>query len=74
MQIIGRDRYIMKTLQPIEKEIDSIIGDPTNIYWLKIQLRTRLSRDCLEYAADAKALCAILDDRACAVLAEKLQI
>ena len=54
----------MKTLQQIEKEIDSIIADPTNSYWLKIQLRTRLSRDCLEYAADAKALCDILDDRA----------
>ncbi len=64
----------MKTLQQIEKEIDSIIADPTNSYWLKIQLRTRLSRDCLEYAADAKALCDILDDRACAIRAEKLQI
>jgi hypothetical protein len=62
----------MKTLQQIEKEIDSVIAEPTNSYWLKIQLRTRLSRECLEYAADAKTLCAILDDRACAVLAEKL--
>ncbi len=35
----------MKTLQQIEKEIDSIIADPTNSYWLKIQLRTRLSLD-----------------------------
>ena len=39
----------MKTLQQIEKEIDSVIADPTNSYWLKIQLRTRLSRDCLVY-------------------------
>ena len=62
----------MKTLQQIEKEIDSIIADPTNSYWLKIQLRTRLSRDCLEYAADAKALCDILDDRACAVLSGEI--
>jgi hypothetical protein len=64
----------MKTLQQVETEIAAVIADPNTGYWLKIQLRTRLSRDCLEYAADAKALCDILDDRACAVLAEKLQI
>jgi hypothetical protein len=49
-------------------------GDSTTSYWLKIQLRTRLNRDPLDYAADAKALCDILDDRTCAILAEELQL
>jgi hypothetical protein len=64
----------MKTLQQIETEIAAVIGDPTISYWLKIQLRTRLNRDPLDYAADSKALCDILDDRASAILAETLQI
>jgi hypothetical protein len=64
----------MKTLPQIEKEIAAVIADPNTSYWLKIQLRTRLSRDPLDYAADSKALCDILDDRACAILAETLQV
>jgi hypothetical protein len=57
----------MKTLLQIETEIAAVIADPNTSYWLKIQLRTRLNRDPLNYAADAKALCDILDERARAV-------
>jgi hypothetical protein len=53
-------------------EVDEILRDPGISRWLRIALRTALTRDPVDAAADAAKLVEVLDRRLCKVLREEL--